>query len=144
MSQNVEITFLIQGITDIHKPENQEKKKELLAAADKFLLDIDFDLEEMQVDFGGQEGYLEIYTTRPIVMSGAYQWEEVVSKKWKEFAFNLVGNSCEPSLVMEYEDLIEIDQGIDRLISSENIDQANKQETTLSPHPIKKPWWKFW
>jgi hypothetical protein len=104
MSVNLNISFEIHGIKEIHAQADKLKRNEIYEAANQFLDDEGILGQDMIVDFLGQEGYLAGYTTGPIIISKAYSWVPDVTKRWEEMAFRILGPACQPKVVVEYPD----------------------------------------
>lgn len=105
MSVNLNISFEIHNIKEIHELDDDDaKRNEIVAATKKFLDDEGILDQDMIVDFIGQEGYLAGYTTGPIIISRSYIWVPDVTKRWEEMAYRVMGPACQPKVVVEYPD----------------------------------------
>jgi len=104
MSVNLNLSFEIHHIKEIHEEEDEIKRNAIYEAAKKFLEEEGILDQDMIVDFLGQEGYLAGYTTSPIIISGAYRWVPDVTKRWEEMAFRVLGPGCKPKVEVEYPD----------------------------------------
>lgn len=104
MSVNLDISFEIHNIEAIHKEETEVKRNEIYAAAKQFLTTEGILDQDMIVDFLGQEGYLAGYTTAPLSISRSYVWVPEVTKRWEDMAKSILGSTCQPKVVVEYED----------------------------------------
>ncbi len=104
MSVNVNLSFEIHNIKEIHEEEDEVKRNAIYEAAKQFLEEEGILDQDMIVDFLGQEGYLAGYTTWPIIISGAYRWVPDVTKRWEEMAFRVLGPDCKPQVNVEYPD----------------------------------------
>ncbi len=104
MSVNLNISFEIHNIKEIHYPRDETKRGAIMAAAEKFLADEGILDQDMLVDFLGQEGYLCGYTTYPLIISRSYLWVPDVTKRWEEMAYRVLGPTCEPKVVVDYPD----------------------------------------
>lgn len=104
MSVNLNISFEIHNIKEIHEEEDETRRNAIYDAAKKFLEEEGILDQDMIVDFLGQEGYLAGYTTWPIIISGAYRWVPDVTKRWEEMAFRVLGPACKPKVEVEYPD----------------------------------------
>lgn len=58
----------------------------------------------MIVNFLCKEGYLTGYTTSPIIISRSYVWIPDATARWKAMSHRVLGPSCKPVLVVEYQD----------------------------------------
>ncbi|MCE3229388.1 MAG: hypothetical protein K0S32_3939 [Bacteroidetes bacterium] len=102
MSVNLHLSFEIHNIKDIHYMDDDTKRDEIIAAAKKFLTDENLYDQDMMIDFIGQEGYLAGYTSGPpVIISKADAWIPDVTKRWEEMAKSVLGESCQPKLVVE-------------------------------------------
>lgn len=104
MPVNLNLSFEIHNISEIHNQKDKIKKKEIYEAAKKFLNDEGILDQGMIVDFAGQDGYLAAYTTFPIVISRSYVWLPDVTKRWETLAYSIAGPSCRPMVNFEYPD----------------------------------------
>lgn len=104
MSVNLDISFEIHNIAAIHEDETEVKRNEIYEAAKKFLTEEGILDQDMIVDFLGQEGYLAGYTTYPLIISRSYVWVPDVTKRWEEMAKRILGENCQPKVVVDYPD----------------------------------------
>jgi hypothetical protein len=104
MSVNLDISFEIHNIAEIHEEEREVKRDAIYEAAKTFLTAEGILDQDMIVDFLGQEGYLAAYTTYPLVISRSYVWVPDVTKRWEDMAKNVLGATCDPKVVVEYPD----------------------------------------
>jgi len=104
MSINLNISFEVHNIKEIHDEEDETKRNELYKAAKKFLDDEGILDQDMIVDFLEQDGYLAAYTTFPIVVSRSYLWVPDVTERWAEMATKIVSPACKPLVQVEYPD----------------------------------------
>ncbi|NOQ75500.1 MAG: hypothetical protein GQ574_26055 [Crocinitomix sp.] len=150
MSVNLNISFEIHNIKEIHSQKDEIKRDEIFEAANKFLAEVGILSQGMIVDFLGQDGNLVGYTTSPIIISRSHLWVPDVTKKWKEMAIRIMGTSCKPFVAVEYpdeemEDDYE-DEEMTSVISEEKMptNKKNEAKSVLPDSPGPKPWWKFW
>jgi hypothetical protein len=104
MSVNLNISFEIHNIEEIHQEEDELKRNTIYEAAKKFLEEEGILNQDMLVDFLGQEGYLAAYTMSPLIISRSYSWVPDVTKRWEEMAISILGPSCKPIVKVEYPD----------------------------------------
>ena len=104
MSVNLNVSFEIHNIAEIHSQEDETKRNAIYEAAKKFLDDEGILDQDMIVDFLGQEGYLAGYTTFPLVISRSYKWVPEVTERWAKMAIQVLGPDCKPKVEVEYPD----------------------------------------
>jgi hypothetical protein len=103
MSVNLNLSFEIHNIKDIHAQPDESKRREILAAAKTFIQGEGL-LEDMEIDFIGQDGYLAAYTTSPVIISGFGRWQPDVEKRWEEMAVRVLGTDCKTKVKMDSPD----------------------------------------
>ena len=105
MSVNLNISFEIHNIQEIHTGEDETKRNEIYEAAKVFLDEIEILDQDMIIDFAGQDGYLEAYNAGfPLIISRYYLWIPEVTSRWEELAFRILGPTCKPIVDVDYPD----------------------------------------
>jgi hypothetical protein len=104
MSVSAKFRFEIHNIQAIHSQENAAKSDGIYEAAKQFLEEEGLLDKDVVVDFVGKAGYLCAYSTGWVILSQFDTWQPRVSKKWKEMAHRILGDSCDPQLNFEFQD----------------------------------------
>ncbi|MNK05506.1 hypothetical protein D3C87_233890 [compost metagenome] len=105
MSVNLNISFEIHNIQEIHTGEDETKRNEIYDAAKVFLDEIGILDQDMIIDFAGQDGNLVAYNAGfPLSISRSYLWIPEVTSKWEELAIRILGPTCKPIVDVDYPD----------------------------------------
>ncbi|MCG8578188.1 MAG: hypothetical protein MI810_25135 [Flavobacteriales bacterium] len=101
MAINLDVSFEIHNIAQIHTEEDEVKRNLILEATNQFIKDEELPENEFIVDFLGQDGFLAAYTTGPIKVSKGFDWLDEASKRWNEMAHRVLGADCQPKVEIQ-------------------------------------------